>query len=98
MQWLRDGLAKLLSSVPQAAMVDAELVVFFDSPMVFRYVKGRVYDKSFDGVLDPVLETVWQRKKNTSTKQAEVIQSPYYGQHFACNNRTSPKTCHLFRY
>ena len=83
MKWLRDGLAKLLSSMPQDALFDAELVVFFASPLVLRYVKGRVYDKSFDGVLDPVLETLWQHKKNTITKQADRIQSPYYGQPFA---------------
>ena len=83
MQWLREGLAKLLSTVPQAGLVDVELVVFFDSPLVLRYVKGRVYDKSFDGALDALLENVWQQKKNKSTKQAELIQSPYYGQPFA---------------
>ncbi len=83
MQWLREGLAKLLSSVPQAVLFDVELVVFFDSPLVFRYVKGRVYDKSFDGALDPVLENIWQRKKNAVNKQADLIQSPYYGQSFA---------------
>ena len=83
MQWLREGLAKLLSTTPQGTFVDAELVVFFDEPVVLRFNKGRVYDKAFDGVLDPVLQSAWDQQQPRVFQQADTIISPYFGQPFA---------------
>jgi hypothetical protein len=83
MQWLREGLAKLLFTTPQGSFVDAELVVFFDEPLVLRYHKGRVYDKAFDGKLDPVLQTAWDQQKASVFQQADTLTSPYFGRPFA---------------
>lgn len=83
MQWLRDGLAKLLNATPQDSFFDVQLVVFFPSSHVFRYVKGRVYDKPFHQDLDPTLLQSWHQQQAATLLHADTIVSPYSNASFS---------------
>ena len=77
MEWLRDGLAKLLQHAPQDTFTDAVLVVFFDVPMVYRYHKGRIYDKPLTNALDPQFQLAYDVQQDTRLLHAESLRSPY---------------------
>lgn len=77
MEWLRDGLAKLFLQTPQDTVTEALLVVFFDTPMVYRYVKGRIYDKPLTNALDPQLIASFDNQQDIRLLQADTMRSPY---------------------
>ena len=77
MNWLRDGLAKLLVQTPQETVTESLLVVFFDTPMVYRYVKGRIYDKPLTNALDPQLLASFENQQDIRLLQADTMRSPY---------------------
>ena len=77
MDWLREGLAKLLTQTPQKSVTESLLVVFFDTPMVYRYHKGRVYDKPLTNALDPQLIACFEQQQHARILHAETMRSPY---------------------
>lgn len=77
MDWLREGLAKLLTQTPQDSVTESLLVVFFDSPMVYRYHKGRIYDKPLTNALDPQLLACFEQQQHARILHAETMRSPY---------------------
>ena len=83
MDWLRDGLAKLLLQTPQDAFTESVLVVFFETPMVYRYVKGRIYDKPLTNDLDPQLLAAFDNQQDIRLLQADTMRSPYSNTPFA---------------
>lgn len=59
----------------QPGLVDIH-VVDFSLQRVYRYIKGRVYEKNLSSI-DPVLHDAFEQQQILSITHAETIQSPY---------------------
>ena len=59
----------------QPGLVDVQ-VVDFSLEIVYRVIKGRVYEKAL-GPIDPVLQDVFDQQQILSMTHAETLQSPY---------------------
>lgn len=59
----------------QPGLVDIQ-VVDFSLGRVYRYIKGRVYEKNLSS-LDPVIQDAYEQQQILSITHAETVQSPY---------------------
>lgn len=59
----------------QPGLVDIQ-VVDFSFSRVYRYIKGRVYEKNLSS-LDPVIQDAFDQQQILSITYAETLQSPY---------------------